>query len=85
MSQQIDQHKKHDILDAIRQGTTVCAVSEQFGVNTKTVYHWLRDGVTDGSQSPALENQRVKKENEQMYALPGRTTAELNRPKKQPS
>ena len=85
MSQQIDQQKKHDILDAIRQGTTVRAASEQFGVSTKTIYHWLRDGVTDGSRSLVLENQRLKKENEQLYALLGRATAELNRPKKQPS
>lgn len=85
MSQQIDQQKKHDILDAIRRGTTVRAVSEQFGVSTKTIYHWLRDGVTDGSRSLVLENQRLKKENEQLYALLGRATAELNRPKKQPS
>ena len=82
MSQQIDQQKKRDILDAIRGGTPVRVASEQFGVSTKTIYHWLRDGVTDGSRSLVLENQRLKKENEQLYALLGRATAELKHPKK---
>lgn len=86
VSQPTDQQKKQDILDAIRnKGSTVREASEQFGVSTKTIYHWLRDGVTDGSRSLVLENQRLKKENEQLYALLGRATAELNRPKKQPS
>jgi AcrR family transcriptional regulator len=54
VSQQIDQQKKHDILDAIRQGTTVRAVSEQLGVSTKTIYHWLRDGERTSVVSLAL-------------------------------
>jgi transposase len=86
VSQPTDPQKKQDIISAIRnEGMSVSGASERFGVSTKTIYHWLRDGVTDGSRSLVLENQRLKKENEQLYALLGRATAELNRPKKQPS
>ncbi len=82
MPQIISNETKQTIMRQIRdEGLSVRAASEQYQVSTKTIYHWLRDGVMDGSRSIILENQRLKKENEQLYAMLGRATAELKRPK----
>ncbi|MFA4846355.1 MAG: hypothetical protein WC654_07440 [Patescibacteria group bacterium] len=83
MPQVITNERKLEIVGKIRaDGLSVRLASEQFGVSTKTIYHWLRDGITDGSRSVVLDNVRLKKENEQLYALLGRATAQLSRPKK---
>ncbi len=42
----------------------------------------MRDGVTNSQNSLILENNRLKKENEQLYNLLGRATVELKRSKK---
>lgn len=83
MAQAISLETKQTIIKKIRdEGLSVRAASEQYQVSTKTIYHWLRDGITDGSRSVILENQRLKKENEQLYRLLGRATAEMQRPKR---
>lgn len=83
MPQTIEPQKKQEIVTQIRDhGLSVLKASEQYHVSTKTIYHWLRDGVTDGSRGVVLENVRLKKENEQLYALLGRATAQLTRPKR---
>ncbi len=55
--------------------------SKQYGVPAKTIYRWLKEGIVDGSRNLILENNRLKKENEQLYNLLGRATVELKRPK----
>jgi transposase len=86
MAQAITIETKQTIIKKIRdEGLSVRIASEQFQVSTKTIYHWLRDGVTDGSRSLVLENRRLKQENEQLYAMLGRAMAELKRPKGEPS
>jgi hypothetical protein len=37
----------------------------------------LREGVVDGNRNLILENNKLKKENEQLYKLLGRATAEM--------
>lgn len=82
MAQVFSIETKQTIVKKIRdEGMSVRVASEQYHVSTKTIYHWLRDGITDGSKSLVLELNRLKKENEQLYRLLGRATAELNRPK----
>lgn len=78
----IDPSVKAEILDQIRnQGVSVSEAASSHNVSTKTIYTWLRAGVVDGDKSLILELNRLKKENEQLYKLLGRATAELNRPK----
>ncbi len=78
----IDPAVKAEILDQIRnQGVSVSEAAASHNVSTKTIYTWLRAGVVDGDKNLILENNKLKKEIEQLYKLLGRATAELNRPK----
>ena len=55
--------------------------SVQYDVNAKTIYGWIRDGVVDGNRNLVLENNKLKKELEQVYKLLGRATAEMQKSK----
>lgn len=73
---------KAEIISKIRhEGMSVGEASTQYGVTSKTIYTWLRDGVVDGNRNLILELNKLKKENEQLYKLLGRATAEMQRPK----
>jgi transposase-like protein len=79
----VAQELKSEIITKIRdEGISVLEASRQYNVNPKSIYVWLRDGVVNSSNSLILENNRLKKENEQLYNLLGRATVELKRPKK---
>lgn len=80
----IDPNLRAEIVSKIRNdGMSVSAASAQYGVNSKSIYYWLRDGVVDGNgnRNLILELNRLRKENEQLYKLLGRATAEMQRPK----
>ncbi len=78
----IDPQIKAEILTKIRdEGMRVVEVAEQYGVSSKTIYTWLRSNVLNSNTSLILQLNRLKKENEQLYNLLGRATAELKRPK----
>ena len=73
---------KAEVVANIRdQGMRVSEASATYGFSTKTIYTWLREGVVDGNRNLILENNRLKKENEQLYKLLGRATAEMQRSK----
>jgi predicted site-specific integrase-resolvase len=79
----IDQHIKAEVITKIRdEGMRVVDAASIYGISTKSIYVWLRDGVVNSSASLILENNRLKKENEQLYNLLGRATVELKRLKK---
>lgn len=78
----IDPAVKAEILAKIKdEGMSVSVAAATYNVSGKTIYSWLRSGVVDGSKNLILELNRLRKENEQLYKLLGRATAELNRPK----
>lgn len=75
--------KRNEIIAKIRdEGITVTAAAQMYGIGPKAIYSWMRDGVVEGSANLILENNRLKKENEQLYNLLGRATVELKRSKK---
>jgi transposase-like protein len=77
-----DPQVKTEIINKIRnEGLSVSAASAQYNISSKTIYTWLRQGVVDGNRNLILENNKLKKENEQLYKLLGRATAEMQRPK----
>ncbi len=74
---------KSEIITKIRNaGMSVSEASAQYDVNSKTIYRWLKEGVVDGNANLILENNRLRKENEQLYNLLGRATAENKRSKR---
>lgn len=77
-----DRTHKAEIVAKIRdQGLSVSAASAQYQLSSKTIYAWLREGVVDGNRNLILENNKLKKENEQLYKLLGRATAEMQKSK----
>lgn len=77
------QEKRNEIIAKIRdEGMTVAEAARQYNIGTKAIYNWMRTGVVNSSTSLILENNRLKKENEQLYNLLGRATVELKRSKK---
>ncbi|KJF16959.1 hypothetical protein [Acidithrix ferrooxidans] len=79
----VDLKIKSEIITKIRdEGMTVTEASTKYGVGRTAIYTWLRDGVVNTSTSLILENNRLKKENEQLYNLLGRATVEMKRLKK---
>lgn len=77
-----DPKLKNEILDKIRNhGVAVSTVSKATGVSTPVIYRWLRAGIVDKDRNLILENNRLRKENEQLYKMLGKATAELNRSK----
>lgn len=78
----IDPSVKAEILDQIRnQGMSVSEAAASHNVSPKTIYTWLRSGVVDSNKNLVLELNRLRKENEQLYKLLGRATAEMHRSK----
>lgn len=81
--QPIDSALRAEIVRKIRdEGMKVVDASTQYGIGSPTIYRWLKEGVVDGNRNLILENNRLKKENEMLYRMLGRATAEMNRPKK---
>jgi len=73
--------KEQAIDDVRNNGLTVKEAATKYGVDPRTIYGWLQKNVVNGERNLILENNRLKKENEQLYNLLGRATVELKRPK----
>jgi len=52
----IDPNLRAEIVSKIRHdGMSVSEASAQYGVNSKSIYYWLREGVVDGNRNLILE------------------------------
>ena len=81
MAQFIASETKQEVIKKIRdEGKRVVDVASEYGISAKAIYTWLRDGV--GGDRSALEIARLKRENEQLYSILGKVTAELKHPKR---
>ncbi len=70
------------IIKKIRhEGMSVSDAAKTYHASPKSIYSWLRGGVVDGDRNSVLELNRLKKENEQLYKLLGRATAEIQNSK----
>lgn len=78
----IDPSVKLEILDNIRNnGMKVSDAATKYGLTSRTIYGWLKKEVVGSDRNLILENNRLKKEIEQLYNMLGRATVELKRPK----
>jgi transposase-like protein len=74
---------RNEIIAKIRdEGITVAEAARQYNIGPKAIYSWMKAGVVNSNTSLILENNKLKKENEQLYNLLGRATVELKRSKK---
>jgi len=77
-----DKDLKASVLRKVRdEGMSVTGASQQFGVTSKSIYRWLKEGVVDNNRNLVLENNKLKKELEIAYRIIGRFTAEAQRSK----
>jgi transposase-like protein len=74
---------KSEIISMIRDsGMSVSQASTKYAVHPKTIYRWLKEGVIDSERNLILELNKLRKENEQLYKLLGRATAEMHKSKR---
>lgn len=71
---------KEEILGKIKNGEKVAGLAKLYAVAENTIYGWLSGRAS--SEPGALELSRLKRENQDLYRLLGKATAELERSKK---
>lgn len=82
MYKRISKEIREEILSRIKnEGIKVPQIAQQYGISDKTIYTWLREGVTETS-NPILELNRLRRENEDLLKIIGKLTADEARKKK---
>ncbi len=80
----IDPLVKAEAIEQVKnRGMPVSQAAIKYGVDPRTIYGWLKKELAgaDSERNLILENNRLKKEIEQLYNMLGRATVELKRPK----
>ena len=78
----VDPDIKAEALNNVKNnGMSVSDAATKYGVTSRTIYGWLKKEVVGCDRNLILENNRLKKEIEQLYNMLGRATVELKRPK----
>jgi len=81
MAQYISSDIKQKVISAVRDdGKKVSDLATEYGVSTKTVYNWLRAGVSGDNST--LQVAKLQREINMLYGLLGKLTAEASRQKK---
>ena len=76
----INNEVKQEILGKVKAGEEVKKVAAQYGVSDRTIYIWLKQGVTD--KISVLEYGKLRKENQILKEIVGVLTVELEKIKK---
>lgn len=71
---------KDEILAKVKEGHKVPELAKQYGLSESAIYRWL--GSKAIGEPGTLELSRLKRENQELYTLLGKATAELERSKK---
>ena len=81
MAQYVSSDVKQKILSAVRDdGKKVSDLAKEHGVSTKSIYNWLRAGVS--GDNSALQVAKLQREVNMLYGLLSKLTAEASRQKK---
>ncbi len=76
----ISKEVKDEMIEKIKSGIPVGKISEQYGVSSKTIYAWLKKGVTEPVS--LREMQILRKENATLKEIIGVLVVEKERFKK---
>lgn len=76
----ISKEVKDEVIQKVKGGERVVALSERYGISTKTIYYWLRRK-SEGSIS-LIEYNRLKRENRDLKEIVGALTVHLEKEKK---
>ncbi len=71
---------KQEILGKVKSGEQVAGLAKHYGVSDRTIYAWLRKGVSDSVS--ALEYGKLRKENLVLKEIVGALTVEVEKLKK---
>lgn len=80
MFRRVPLETKNEIVEKVKNGTTVSEAATQYAVSTKTIYGWLSNQTRP--EISVVEYNRIKKENEELKRIIGIITLELERGKK---
>lgn len=76
----IDSEIKKEIIDKVKAGEKVADLASKYGVSDRTIYVWLKRGVTDNVS--LMEFSHLKKENQELKAIVGSLMFQLEKLKK---
>jgi transposase-like protein len=80
---EIAKEVKLEILSKVKGGEPVLKVAKEYGVSDRTIYAWLKAG-SDYSAT-ALDNAKLRRENDQLKQIIGVLSLELDKSKKKSS
>ena len=81
MVSRVPKEKRDEIIGKAHAGEKVMALSSQYGINSKTIYYWLRSDTGEEGIS-VLKYNKLKRENEELKRLIGELTLDLSQGKK---
>ena len=76
----ITKELKDEILGKVKLGESVSSLSRHYDISDKTIYRWLKEGVT--KDISFYEYTKLKRENQQLKEIVGVLSFELEKLKK---